>query len=424
MKRLGTAMGLVCLALLAYLRAVAAQGPDIGPGDGGAALRNPFDPVPVRPTSAPVARPPASEVERTIYGASAPKASNPFPEVASLSKDGKPHGLAALKPSSKDDINKDITVQPSQGPWMISVMSYVGEDAPENARAFVTVLRSKYKLPAFVFNHGSEDRKKEYDRVKEMVDRQKKFCEDNNLPLDKVRIRYTFVPDQCAVLIGGYPSEEAAHRELKRVRELKSKDLEDAGVKLDVGIFARGERDPSKFDFDKVSEAVAIYANPFKRAFLVRNPSIKVERKEGENLLDMTPKEVAQLRKLNNGEPYNLFECKKAFTLAITHFRTPTASEETVVASSAILGTLGIAKKKQRDDYAATNAHTIADNLRKHFKLEAYVLHTRYMSVVTVGGYDAVDDPSLRSMKSLLQERLRIPGIEMFPEPYLMKVPH
>jgi hypothetical protein len=80
-------------------------------------------------------------------------------------------------------------------------------------------------------------------------------------------------------------------------------------------------------------------------------------------------------------------------------------------------------KKKEREDYAATNANTLADNLRKHMKLDAYVLHTRYASIVTIGGYDSVEDPNLRSMKNVLQTRLRIPTVELFPEPYPMKVP-
>ena len=290
------------------------------------------------------------------------------------------------------------------------------------ARDFALEMRTTYKLAAFVFNYGAEERKKEYDRVKAIIDQQKKFCEDNHMPLEKVRVRYTYVPDQCAVLIGGYPSEEAAHKDLKsRIRNLKPPDPKK--VKLDLGVAAGYEKSDLSSERYKpagvAKEVVQVYMNPFLRAFVAHNPAIKVERPTEPEAYDL-----AALWKLNKGEPYNLLECRKAVTLAITHFRTPTGMEDAPTASGGVLGALGFTKKKARDDYAATNANILADNLRKHFKIEAYVLHTRYSSVVTVGGYDSPEDPNLRSMKNLLQARLRVPGVEMFPEPYLMKVPH
>ena len=54
-------------------------------------------------------------------------------------------------------------------------------------------------------------------------------------------------------------------------------------------------------------------------------------------------------------------------------------------------------KSGQRVDAAATSAHNLAELLRKA-KLDAYVLHTKYTSIVCVGGYDTVDDPALRNM--------------------------
>jgi len=426
MKRLFWTAGVV-LAAFALHRAVFAQGPD----DGGAALRNPFDPVPVRPAPvrpdparpAPGADRPATDIEKALHGATPLAAPTlPFGESAGLGADGRPKGLAALKPSAKDDMNRDIAVEPGQGQWMISVMSYVGPEAPQMAREFALEMRTSYKLSAFVFNYGAEERKKEYDRVKAIIDQQKKFCEDNKMPLEKVRVRYTYVPDQCAVLVGGYATEDAAHKDLKnRIRHLKPPDPRK--VKLDMGVAAGYEKSDLSTERYKpggvAKEVVQVYMNPFLRAFVAHNPSIKVERSTEPEAYDL-----ATLWKLNKGEPYNLLECKKALTLAITHFRTPTGMQATPEGGGGVLGALGFTKKKTRQDYAATNANILADNLRTHFKLDAYVLHTQFSSVVTVGSYDSPEDPNLRSMKNLLQARLRVPGVDMFPEPYLMKVPH
>jgi hypothetical protein len=75
------------------------------------------------------------------------------------------------------------------------------------------------------------------------------------------------------------------------------------------------------------------------------------------------------------------------------------------------------------------------DYLRKN-KLEAYVLHTKFSSVVTVGGFDSLEDPNLLAMQRTLSERL--PALEnsmrrlnptlqsmmFFPKAMPMKVPH
>lgn len=435
MKHLGWAACFVCLTILAIrCAALLGQGPDLGPGAGGAALRNPYDAAPARPSVPLPPRPGATEVERTVLGKSGPApAPSLFPDLRSEEgAPGRPKGLAGLKPSEKEDINRDIAVTPALGPWLISVMSYVGPQAPVMAREFAFELRNTHKMQAYVFNYAAEENRKEYERVKEFVDRQKKALEATGLPMEqKLRIRYTFVPDQCAVLIAGYASAEAAARDAERIRKLAPPDPRK--VKLDTKLYAEYElvdgKSPLRPDLKaykpptEAKEAKIVSVNPFKRAFHVPNPSIKVERAaEPEAAFAY---DLPSLRKLNKGEPYSLLECKKSLTLAITHFRTPTAIEgtEPTAGSGGFLAGLGFGKKKEREDYAATNANVLAENLRKHFKLDAFVLHTRYDSVVTVGGYDSADDPNLRSMKNLLQTRLRIPTVEMFPEPYLMKVP-
>src|SRR5207249_4715882 len=110
--------------------------------------------------------------------------------------------------------------------------------------------------------------------------------------------------------------------------------------------------------------------------------------------------DIALLRKLNAVEPYSLLQCKKPWTLAVAQFNTPTVTEPGKSGTALGGGLFALGRKQEREDPAAYNGHTLAENLRK-MKLEAYVLHTRYQSIVTVGSYDSLEDPNLRTMQNL-----------------------
>ena len=57
---------------------------------------------------------------------------------------------------------------------------------------------------------------------------------------------------------------------------------------------------------------------------------------------------------------------------------------------------------------------------------EAYVLHTRTQSIVTVGGYEGPNDPKLMQDQQVLS-RLRLNGVppemQLFAQPMPMEVP-
>jgi hypothetical protein len=60
-------------------------------------------------------------------------------------------------------------------------------------------------------------------------------------------------------------------------------------------------------------------------------------------------------------------------------------------------------------------------------RLRLGVLHARFASIVTVGGYDNLEDPALRSMQNIVANQLRPKldaRIELFPQPLPMEVPH
>jgi hypothetical protein len=59
-------------------------------------------------------------------------------------------------------------------------------------------------------------------------------------------------------------------------------------------------------------------------------------------------------------------------------------------------------------------------------KHEAFVLHSKFSSTVTVGGFDGPDDPALRAMQDRLSAMFSSPGAAMlqcFHRPVPMEVP-
>src|SRR5205823_1680184 len=141
----------------------------------------------------------------------------------------------------------------------------------------------------------------------------------------------------------------------------------------------------------------------FVRAFVIRNPALPRQQ------VDQTTKVDPFWKKLNAGRPYNLLRCRKDWTLVIKVYEgTGTLqSAEGQVKGNSILGALGLGSKPQEIlDAAAKQAELLAQILR-HYGFDAYVLHTRGSSIVTVGGFDSPDDEQLRKMQQNLS-RLRL----------------
>jgi hypothetical protein len=386
---------------------------DVGSGDKGATLKQPWlDSSPSAPPSAAPSGQAPNYLQNLLDSSGASKSA---PSSGSLT--------SSLQPYDTMGINNDILITPEVGPWVILVTSYSGRDGPMRARQMVNVLRAHYKLPAFVFNFGAEEKRKELARVTKLIEEQKaKLREElkqQNLPLDQVdhpiRVRHEKIDEHCGVLVGGYSTMEAAAKARDNMRKLPFDaevfKLEKTGDLLDTKFYTS---DPDGKSKSKTGTEL-VYVNPFMRAMPVHNPTTKVERPADAGKLD-----VAALRHMNSDEDFSLFKCKKTYTLAIKQFSLPT---QTGVRNDPAPFGFG---KKQADhaDHAAENAHELAKALRKG-KLEAYVLHMKYYSLVTVGGFDSLEDPNLRSMQNLLDTRLipSLDSLQMFPKAMPMQIP-
>jgi hypothetical protein len=308
-------------------------------------------------------------------------------------------------------------VTPDLGPWMISTTYYTGPQAREMAYKLVNELRTNYRLPAYVFNYGEEEKKKEQERIQkereriqELLRRQAEYLQGMEHAPAKMYIRTRRFEDQCIVLVGGYRDQATARRELDRLKKLKAPDPKKVPL-------------AQAFLIQPHSDKVEVtYVNPFAQSFVVHNPTIKQEAAP-------PSKPDPLLAKLNAREPDSLLKCRKRFTLAVAQFHGATIVvsdvEKGKKGNGGFLDRLGIGGEPgQALNAAALNAHEVA-TLLKRLNLEAYVLHAQHYSLVTVGGFDHLDEPGVAAVRrQLTQLKPSLEKLPMLREPVPMAIPH
>jgi hypothetical protein len=287
-------------------------------------------------------------------------------------------------------------VTPEAGAHLICVQSFKGPKATEQANELAAAVRRDHKLPAYVFAKGREERLKQQRHLEEL---RKKYGQ-SRFPIERIE-------EQYAVLVGGYKDMDAARSALETVRRLKPPDK----------FFISGERvQPGKSDKGESGVFLQeIRINPFNSAFVVRNPTIQQEQ-QAENKADPL------MKKLNADETYSLLQCKKPWTLVVSVFQGLPVVQAAGTAPSVMDKLMGRNPGEQLAA-SALNAHNLAEALRK-LGFEAYVLHTRYNSVVTIGAYDTKDDRRMQQVQEALHNRFKLDGgMQFMAQPMPMEVP-
>jgi hypothetical protein len=321
-------------------------------------------------------------------------------------------------------MNNDIAVQPNIGPWMIYVTSYSGKDAPVLAREMVKTLREnpKYKLPAFVFTKGEKERRDELKKISEYIEYTLNAWKQQNLPLDTpIRIPVTRYEIQCAVLVGGFPTMDAARDALDRLKKLDPSGLPKTALHAERVVDTLKQVPNAKGP-----DLHYVLVNPFTTSMVVRNPS-----SANDQAAEKKAEWLAFLRTMNADEEYSLLKNPHKYTLAIKEFVTPRTDVKSKGSSGGFLDKLCFWESNDHQDIAYINAHNMADTLRKaKLKIDAYVLHDRYSSMVFVGGYDSVDDPQLKHDQETLPQinnwqtgQLR-ETLRILNHPLVYEVPH
>jgi hypothetical protein len=325
-------------------------------------------------------------------------------------------GRFAAQPPSADP----CSLTPQAGKWLICVASYTQavpgdptgvENAGALAHDFAQEIRTKYKTPAYIYDHGAEERAKQLEEL----DKFRKQCPGGTFRTTRIR-------EQFAVLVGGYKDLETARKELDRIK--KDWKCPDARFCSSAEKLVPGKWDGKMKKLDPTDNSENGYIvqqvlySPFGTAFVVPNPLAPKDKPDDSVADDF-------IVKINSGEDFNLLkQCKHPWTLTVAVFQSPPTLQGHT-GSSSFLDKLTGRDTGHALAAGAMNAHNLAEVLRKIGFNETYVLHTRYNSVVTLGGYDNENDRRMDQMWEWLERQKMPPEVKamLLSHPLPLKVP-
>lgn len=288
--------------------------------------------------------------------------------------------LSGLAPGQTAD-NYAVTAE--AGPWVICVTSYTGEEAPSLARQLVEQLRNNHHLSAYIFDRGDADRAEWEEYLKKSARPGRE-----NVPR---HVQYT---QNCAVLIGGFKDLEAANAALAKVKALPAPTLKDSTGKEARNYYLFDDKPDAN---GGRSETRKVEVNPYKSSFVSRNPTVTAEKAESR------PDPI--WKELNASESYSLLKNPKPWTLVVKNY-TGAAMVQQMDEKQTFWERLTRLGHKPGEGITAAGyqAHQLAEFLRdkRIGPYDAYVLHTRTNSIVTIGEFDSPDDPKLEQLKQRL----------------------
>jgi hypothetical protein len=330
--------------------------------------------------------------------------------------------IQAGRPAAENesDLIREFLVTPQAGPWMICVASYVGPESAHMARDFVLVLREPtgpYKMPAYIFNRGADERLQEQQRVEQYKQQLRERYKQIGIEMPaRIRVPRMRIEDQCAVLVGGFKDMKSARAYLDVIKKLDLPDPQK--VKMDSASVIEMDKK------GKATKAQGAWINPFKHSFVVPNPTTPPQA--ANNTLNTDP----FIKTLNANEKFSMLKCPRPYTFMVKQFQGAAVVQQD--AGSGVFGKVGTSTGGINGatlENSAKCAQSLAGLLNKMGFPEVYILHTRYNSMVSVGSFDDEKDPRLQrtlQMWTRLQQKLpqeQLAQLQFLPQPLPFVVP-
>jgi hypothetical protein len=354
-----------------------------------------------------------------------PAATQKLPSLADLAAQ---QPTRQLTPAPRIDIESALgpdhpwALRPEHGAYFICVKSYSrphvptpddnGPSARVLAEKLATEIREKWRVQAFLYEYISEERKAEAAALAAEREKGRQFLQQMEerkqqsqlngavwLPPDnKIRFKTVNYRDQIAVLVGGFKTDLDAREALDKVHTWPA----PSDKSLMDGVVA------ANLTNDQKAALQNGFINPYKSATVVPNPLIPRPTQPAASRLDPF------IVKLNGDNPYNLLKATKDWTLAVKAFSGPVQivgrETDTSEKDKPLIQKLSFSNKGANALLAAAaQAEALAKMLREmkgpggqSLGLEAFVLHTRNNSIVTIGQFDGPSDPALVQMQNLL----------------------
>lgn len=268
------------------------------------------------------------------------------------------------------DPAKTYPLTEAQGPWVIMAVTFSGPSAEEQARELVYVLRSQYKLPAYMHRMSFDFRDPVDGRGIDRFGQPKRMKHQR----DKV-------VDEIAVLVGDFQAvdDPEAQKVLEKIKYARPECL-------DPEYIARKG--------DKVSRPLAMFRTtvqsmmpdwheqkqygPMGHAFITSNPLLPDDYFRPGGL----DKFVVDL---NKNLEHSLLDCPGKYTVRVATFRGAVLVDQKQIRAAEA----GAKAIPSRLEEAAQKAHQLCEALRKQ-GVEAYEFHDRTSSWVTVGSFDSI----------------------------------
>ena len=243
-----------------------------------------------------------------------------------------PAGRVSPIPTTIDPNKTEVhpwSIKPSDGTWVVMVKAYSGPNSRVMAEKFVQDIR-RQNVGGYLFERNAVERKAELAQIdairqKELARSQpflqavaqvkkeataKGYGYEETPYTIKVPKPYRETEEQWAVVIGGWDSDVKARAGLETIRKVMTPPADT--TLLDT-ISLGGSQDKKGEDWKSAHN----YANPYKTALVVPNPSIAKQKSDEKGLLEYFVVE------LNQENPYSLLKNRKPWTLIVRSFSVP-----------------------------------------------------------------------------------------------------
>jgi hypothetical protein len=327
------------------------------------------------------------------------------------------------------DPTKDYAVTEGAGPWMVLVATYTGPDRASLAKQMAYKIRADFNMPAYVYVYVDEERRRqreELDRANELAERMMR--ESGAIPTSLPR-RTIRVNEQYGVLIGGWADPDAANAyNLVKIRTIPNEKLPQlysahGATTTDTYVeMVKDDKGRPILDASGQLQLRRLPVNPFSTTIVTRNPLIKASA---------ASKVDPALKKFNADEEYSLLNLPHDFkyTLLVKEYIGATSVERVSSGKEGgFLSTLWNGGQKPGETLAAAarDAHELARWLR-HLNFDAYVLHGRTSSIVTIGKFSESNDPgAVRVAQQYVQLRQKMVAsdpLKLLPTAPMIEIP-
>ncbi|HMP18247.1 MAG TPA: hypothetical protein PKD72_14580, partial [Gemmatales bacterium] len=304
-----------------------------------------------------------------------------------------------------------------EGPYLIHIGSFQGDEALEYATRFAEETRSKHKYQTYLYSLGDDQLNKDREELRQsqlkMVGSDKLYNSD-----EKQKFKTLRVLKEYSVFVGSFPDIEKARIESVRIKELPPpSSIPQSGVHLYSKPTGRVTEDPDAGKYGIFGKRLSVQSeegkrlkdsagNPYRQAFVVKNPLLSNQAKTATVQQSQAMAFDPAWKELNEKEPYSIFTCPKPWTIVVAKFTPPGAVQSSMKPSVVQAGfnpsAADLGKGLERAAETARQlAHILRDGGKGH---DAYVFHTREYSIVTVGAFEHRFDPNMERAWTILKQ--------------------